>query len=229
MDPKKLFIDDRLKGVCAYCGAAANSRDHVPSKILLDEPYPQNIPVAESCTECNQGFSASEEYFACLIDCVINGTTTPNENFRKKIIATLTARPSIAQRIERGRETKPSGELLWQPETDRVKEVVLKLSRGHIAYELGIQRTDEPDLIEILPIPSMSEPMLESFYLLENGHLYPEIGSRAFINSLIGKPTAYEQWYTVQENRYHYSVGQSHGDWVKIVLSNYLTCHVAWC
>ncbi len=64
MDPKKLFIDERLKGNCAYCGAVADSRDHIPSRVLLDEPYPENIPVAESCTKCNGGFSSDEEYLA---------------------------------------------------------------------------------------------------------------------------------------------------------------------
>ena len=229
MDPKKLFIDDRLRGICTYCGAASTSRDHVPSKILLDEPYPKNLPVAESCTKCNQSFSISEEYFACLIECVINGTTSPNANFRKKIDATLNARPSIGQRIELGRKIDHSGNLLWQPEMDRVKEVVLKLARGHIAYELGIQRIDEPELVEILPIPNISTAELESFYLLESEHLYPEIGSRAFINSLTGKSTAYGMWNIVQENRYQYSVGQSNGDWVKLVFSNYLACNVVWC
>lgn len=229
MDPKKFFIDDRLRGLCVYCGAEADSRDHVPSKILLDEPYPENIPVAESCIECNQGFSASEEYLACFIDCVINGTTTPNKNFRNRIIATLIARPSIAKKIELSKKSDMSDGLLWQPESRRVKEVVLKLARGHIAYELGIQRIDAPDIIEIVPIPFMSKLELESFLSIENSHFYPEIGSRAFVNLLTGKPNAYEQWCAVQENRYQYSVGQSHGDWAKLILSNYLACHVAWC
>jgi hypothetical protein len=30
MDPKKLFVDDRLKVICAYFGVVASSRDHVP-------------------------------------------------------------------------------------------------------------------------------------------------------------------------------------------------------
>ena len=100
MNPKHLFIDQRFEGVCSYCGAPADSRDHVPSKILIDEPYPPNLPIAKSCVGCNQGFSASEEYVACLIDCVKNGTTEPNSEFRPKIAAALKARPTIAQRIE---------------------------------------------------------------------------------------------------------------------------------
>jgi hypothetical protein len=58
MDPKKLFIDERLKGICAYCGARPESRDHVPSRVLLDKPYPENLPVVEACFKCNGEFSA---------------------------------------------------------------------------------------------------------------------------------------------------------------------------
>lgn len=230
MDKRQLFFDERLKGLCAYCGAAADSRDHVPSRVLLDEPYPNNLPIAESCTKCNQGFSVSEEYFACLLECVIQGTTTPNENFRAKIAATLSARPTIAARIEKGKQIGADGGIIWMPEADPVKEVILKLARGHLTYEIGLQRTDDPVAIEIMAFPSMSEDARRTFFSLENevGHLYPEIGSRAFVSIVKGKPTAYDQWQVVQGGRYAYAVGQSAGDWVKMYISDYLACHVAW-
>lgn len=228
MDPKHLFIDQRFEGVCSYCGALADSRDHVPSKILLDEPYPLNLPVAESCTSCNQGFSSSEEYVACLIDCIKNGITEPNSNFRPKIAATLRARPAIAQRIEASKSVSEDGMIIWQPEGHRVREVLLKLARGHMAHELGIQHIDEPVSYEAIPIPSMSEKKLESFLKITPSPIYPEIGSRSFINSLKGKPTAYENWCIVQKSAYQYAVGQGARDWVKIVLGDYLTCLVAW-
>ena len=230
MDTRKLFFDDRLNGLCAYCGASADSRDHVPSRILLDEPYPDNLPVAESCTECNQGFSVSEEYFACLLECVIQGTTAPNDEFRAKIAATLSARPTIAARIEKGRRIGADGGLLWMPENDAVREVVLKLARGHLTFELGLQRTDDPVAVEIVALPSMSAQALHTFFSLgeESGHLYPEIGSRAFVSVLTGMPTAYYQWQVVQEGRYEYSVGQSAGDWAQILISDYLACRVVW-
>ena len=228
MDPKKLFIDDRLKGVCAYCGGIPGTRDHVPSKILLDEPYPENLPVAESCSSCNQGFSASEEYLACLIECVINGSTRPNESFRPKVAATLKARPAIANRIEAGKQVDASGNLIWQPERGRVEEVILKLARGHMAYELGIQRIDSPEVMDIFPLPSLTENQVENFFSLPSSHLYPEIGSRAFVSVCSGKQRAFESWLVIQDGRYQYAIGQSEGDWVKIVISNYLACHVAW-
>lgn len=230
MDPKKLFIDERLKGNCAYCGAGANSRDHVPSRVLLDEPYPENLPVAESCAKCNGGFSANEEYLACLIECVIQGTTQPNNKFRVKVARTLKACQSIAARIESGKTFDQNNNTAWQPEWERIKEIVLKLARGHVSYELGIQHTEEPKIVDILPIPYMSDDELEIFNSLNEdaGVLYPEIGSRAFVNLLSGKQTAYGEWHVVQDRRYRYAVGQSSGDWAKFVLSEYLACRVIW-
>ena len=56
----------------------------------------------------------------------------------------------------------------------------------------------------------------------------PEIGSRAFVNLFKEKPSGFESWYEVQSNRYQYAVGQSDGNWVKILISNYLACHIVW-
>jgi len=39
MNPCHLFMDERLTGMCVYCGAHPETRDHVPSKVLLDKPY----------------------------------------------------------------------------------------------------------------------------------------------------------------------------------------------
>jgi hypothetical protein len=230
MDPKKLFIDERLKGNCAHCGAGADSRDHIPSRVILDEPYPENLPVAESCSKCNGGFSADEEYLSCLIECVIHGTTEPNDRFREKVAKTLKARPSIAARIESGKSFDQNNNVIWQPEWASVREVVLKLARGHMSYELGLQHVEEPQIVDICPFPCFTEDELKRFNSLDedSGLLYPEIGSRAFVNLLSGKPTAYEEWHVVQKGRYRYAVGQSSGDWVKFILSEYLACRVVW-
>ena len=60
------------------------------------------------------------------------------------------------------------------------------------------------------------------------GILWPELGSRAFINSSSGKTSAYGEWRVIQDGRYRYAIGQSSGDWVKFVLSEYLACRVVW-
>ena len=67
MDPRHLFMDERLTGMCVYCGAQPETRDHVPSKVLLDEPYPPELPVVGACEKCNASFSMDEQYLACFL------------------------------------------------------------------------------------------------------------------------------------------------------------------
>ena len=63
--------DERLDLICSYCGINnPDTRDHVPSKILLDQPYPENLPVVPCCSKCNRSFSLDEEYVACLLECI---------------------------------------------------------------------------------------------------------------------------------------------------------------
>lgn len=65
------YSDERYDGLCSYYG---DTKDHVPSKVLLDNEFPENMYEVDCCLECNQGFSADEVYFACLIECIIHGS-----------------------------------------------------------------------------------------------------------------------------------------------------------
>jgi len=52
---------------CVYCGATANTRDHVPPKALLEEPRPINLRTVPACDSCNAGWSLDEEYMAVVL------------------------------------------------------------------------------------------------------------------------------------------------------------------
>ena len=60
MDPRKLFVDERMTGMCVYCGGQPDTRDHVPSRVLLDDPLPDNLPVVDACRACNESFSRTK-------------------------------------------------------------------------------------------------------------------------------------------------------------------------
>ena len=79
MDQLSDFADDRLIDGCIYCGGMAETRDHVLSRILLDPPYPKNLPVVGACQQCNQGFSKDEQYLVCLLGSVLAGSTDPDK------------------------------------------------------------------------------------------------------------------------------------------------------
>ena len=75
------FVDERQKTWCIRCAremrGLRNSRDHVPSKVLLRKPYPTNLPVVDICSRCNAGFAKDEEYVAVFMSAVLSGSSEP--------------------------------------------------------------------------------------------------------------------------------------------------------
>ena len=227
MDPRKLFADERFNGLCAYCGSAPSSRDHVPSKVLLDEPYPLDLPVVEACESCNNGFSNDERYLACMLECVLAGTTDFNLVSRGKVSRTLEMRPDLATSIEASKTRDASGNLVWMPDEEKGRNVILKLARGHLAYEYSEPRLDAPESVSFVPMRLMPEERLRQFETVPDGWGWPEIGSRAFQRALVvGKDGFLDDgWQSIQLGRYRYLVYE-YG--VRMVLSEYLACEVAW-
>lgn len=55
-------------GVCAYCGETESlTDDHVPPKLMLEEPYPKNLVTVPACFDCNQKFQKDDEYTRTVI------------------------------------------------------------------------------------------------------------------------------------------------------------------
>ena len=53
--------------LCIYCNrAVANTVDHIPPKLLLAKPYPDNLLTVPSCFECNSSFQKHDEYTRVL-------------------------------------------------------------------------------------------------------------------------------------------------------------------
>lgn len=220
-------LDNRLVGACAYCGGEGTTADHVPSRALLDEPYPDNLMVVSACRPCNSGHSLDEEYLACFIECVVSGSAEPGGVGRLKIRRSLAQNPRLAAQLAASRiGTEP---MIWKPEMERVRNVMVKLARGHTAYEFNEPQTDEPESVGFMPLPAMSNEQLEAFEDVSGSGFagWPEIGSRAFMSLVEGHPeSAFGRWMTVQPGRYRYSVPDQFA--VRMVLSEYLACEVRW-
>lgn len=143
MDPRQLFADERHGAFCVFCGAEPTTREHVASRILLDDPLPEDLPLVYSCHACNNGFSRDEEYLACLIDCVVSGLSDPALIRREKVRASLRHSPALAARIAFGRSEDGAGTVIWKPEDDRVRNVIVKLVRAHAAHQYSERRLEE--------------------------------------------------------------------------------------
>jgi hypothetical protein len=226
------FLDQRLGKGCAYCGGPGGTSDHVPSKVFLSEPVPANLPAVDSCPGCNQGFSLDEEYLACFLECVLTGSTKPEAINRDAIRRAIGSKPALRARIEASRQQTGNDPPTWLPDGNRVRNVLLKLARGHVAYELSEYRLDEPSDYWAVPLSSMSPNARADFERAGSGEQrgWPEVGSRAFLRA-VGEPAYTDEqgpWVHVQPGRYRYTVDGHTGVTVRLVLAEYLASEATW-
>ena len=241
MEQIKCFADDRLINGCIYCSGFDDTRDHVPSKVFLDPPYPENLPVVGACRKCNISFSEDEEYVACLIESIISGTTNPKHIRRSKVSNIFNRSPKLRDRIESVRYIK-NEQTHFGIEVNRIENVLLKLARGHAAYELAQLTQRKPTLFQYAPLHSLDEEKLEEFESCHVTESFGEVGSRSIqrilvtqisLQSTTGEKTSHtlliNDWIEVQEGRYRYlAIEDYYGIKIKIVLSEFLACEVVW-
>jgi hypothetical protein len=200
--------------------------------VLLDKPYPEdlNLPTVLACGTCNNEFSRDEPYMACLIDCVLAGSVDPHRVGREKVRQLLTARPHFGAEILAGRQQQTDGTLVWQPDSARVRNVALKLARGHAAYELSEPKLADPDHLWIGPLCTLTPDQRAEFESVRPAMGWPEIGSRAFIRTLVVGHDVYMDngWMVIQPGRYRYIVSWADGTLVRVVLSEYLAVEATW-
>jgi hypothetical protein len=228
MDQIRCYGDERLVVSCVYCGnGPIETRDHVPSRILLDDPFPENLPIVPACSACNQDFSLDEEYLACLVECIVCGSTDPRALRRPKVARRLAKQPKLAALLERAHSRTGSASHFCIDE-ERVKRIVAKLARGHAAFELHEPQVDRPDSLMALPIPLMAQEQIFAFEKPPSSPIWPEVGSRAMSRLVEGGDSA-STWIEVQPGRYRYLAAVTGGSTiVRIVLSEYLAGEAIW-
>lgn len=221
----KNYGDTRQSEVCAYCGRTTQTRDHVPSRVLLDEPFPENLSVVPACLLCNNEASSDEEYLACLVECVICGTTDPAKVGREKIRRALVKQHALQERLMAalGWENEQP---FFNIELDRVERIVVKLARGHALYELNEPQFAQPSSVIISPLHLLDNNVREAFEntFVPGFAIWPEVGSRAMQRLVQNE----HGWIEVQRGRYRYLTTIDAVVRVRLVLSEYLACEVIW-
>jgi hypothetical protein len=226
MEQLKSFAEQRLIANCMFCAGRTETRDHCPSRILLDEPYPAHLPVLPACAACNAGFSLDEEYFACLIECARTGSIEAVT--RPKIQRILEQKPALAQRLKQARAITEDGGTIFSVEYERAKSVVIKLARGHAAFELSEPKHNDPSHIMIIPIHLLDAGARDHFENSPAPIVWPEVGSRAMQRMLVVDAKAHSDWIEVQEGQYRYLAVAGGAVMIRFVVSKYLACEVIW-
>ena len=230
------YSDDRFRETCIPCSEGhkdvAYNRDHVPSKVFLDCPYPRNLPVVHMCQKCNSGFSRDEEYLAALLGSVIYGSSEPDPKGFPIAARILDYSPRLRQRIDQASNIQGTiwgePETQWTPESDRIARVIIKNARGHALFELGQLFQSHPSCLGFIPIPSLSDDQRVQFERQPDNAFLAEVGTRMMQRMTIGDLLP-EGWVDVQTGTYRYAVYQLPEQVaVRMVLREYLACEVSW-
>lgn len=217
------FGDSRTGAACAFCGRAKATRDHVPSRVLLDEPFPFDLPVIGACQPCNNGFLIDEEYLACLVECVLAASTDPACVGRPKVARILERKPALRQRLDAARTVGANG-CEFSVERDRVERVLVKLAIGHALHELHEVASEVPSNVWFHPIALLDDEARNAFESVEAPMVWPEVGSRAMQRMAAGE----YGWLEVQPGRYRFLATVGGSARIRMVLSEHLACEVLW-
>lgn len=217
--------DERLRGFCVYCGGPFETRDHIPPRVFLDKPYPINLPVVPACKICNQKMSIDEEYVACFLECVISGSTTFQDIERDKIANILKRKPKLVAKLKELRQTLLDNRTWFRVESNRIRDMIIKLARGHIAFEQSQSHLEEPSAIFFSPFIQMDAKQIEAFESILPNQIFPEVGSRG-MQRLIEQGSG---WIIAQPQRYRYlTLVDLNKIIVRFVIREYLACQVTW-
>ncbi len=188
--------------------------------------FSDDLPVVPACRQCNASFSADEQYLACLVACVLAGSTDPRTIARSSIKRTLEHSAPLQARIENAR-TVDGGKIVFRAEQERVNSVITKLAQGHALHELHEPRPTEPDVVWAVPLALLSEPDLFSFERPEGPSVWPEVGSRAMQRLIVDQEPDLP-WVVVQPGMYRYLASPHCGTTVHIVIQEYLAGYAHW-
>lgn len=217
---------------CIYCGGLAKTREHVPSKSFLSEDFPDNLPTVPACFDCNNGYSNDEKYISSYL-----------ETLKSFIYKGYTLKPNIDKRFEKDQHLK---ELIYsqiQKQEDKINftfdekrllNVIVKLARGHVAYELDYVDFDELPRIWYRFDFELTQEERREFNTIPLMDKAPEVGSRwtshvGIIEDESGMIATISEWNQVEDNVYRYNAYISDGHiCVKFCVGEFLFCYLEW-
>jgi len=230
------YADERHKGWCIHCktvlGNVESNLDHVPSRTILDRPFPNDLPTVRICKSCNTSFSNDEEYFTAFLGSVLAGSAAPDQQVvarSEKILGSNhRLQDEIDSQLQIVKDAEGNDQITFVPDMAKIQNVVVKNARGHVLFEHGQPAEGEPARVAIQPIPTLSPDILANFETIDYGAGWPEVGSRLMQRLVTGDDMRPDGWVVVQPNVYRFAVMDKDQFVVRTVIREYLATEVAW-
>lgn len=230
------FVDERHKAWCIHCGevlaSVETNLDHVPSKSILDRPFPENLPTIRICRSCNTSFSNDEEYFIAFLGSVLAGSANPDhqvvERAEKTLSQNLRLQHEIEAQLRVEKDSDGNDRVVFVPDIERIRNVVIKNARGHVFFEHGQPALGEPANVAIEPLQNLTPEAVRLFEKIDYGPGWPEVGSRLMSRLISGEDMRADGWVIVQPNVYRFAVVDDGQFVVRTVIREYLATEVVW-
>lgn len=223
----------RFDSICIYCRTnVANSREHLPSRIFLDTPYPEEYSVVPACDKCNGGFSADEVYVSSFIDKLRNELSNNGFPLREKTISAINHDKELEKILNEQIRTE-NGKILVNYVPESFSKILIKLAKGHLCQAQDkVFDSDCSTECNFKFKPDLSEDELYHFEELPHVDKVSECGSD-FTHGLlivagIGLPSQiFVPWKEVQDGNYRYLTYFEHDNYiVRIIICETLFAEV---
>jgi hypothetical protein len=169
--------------LCIYCNlAAADTVDHIPPKLLLAKPYPDNLLTVPSCLKCNRSFQKHDEYTRVIasidlrnskhqtvkvnLPTVLRSLRRPEAGGFSKYLASKTLPSTVL-----GADGKPMGQII-EADHKRLNATGERIVRGLHFVETNLPVPLAAHMrVASIPCVSASEPkpMIQQVALLYHG------------------------------------------------------------
>jgi hypothetical protein len=162
---------------------------------------------------------------------------------RAKIARILERKPQLRAMIEAAKQADDAP-VAYLVDDARLRAFVLKLARGHAAFEISAKYRGDPTHLACGLLSWLTPDAVEVFDQPLPAEIWPEIGCRLMqrecvlnvnLQSAAGEggrdiTLLMFDWIEVQPDRYRYLVSPvgAEGVVVRVVLSEFLACEVIW-
>lgn len=231
----KIIYDKKSYSDCIYCGEEANTREHIPSKVFLSRPFPENLAIVPACSNCNNSFSNDELFLSLLIERLKCRSFTVNYAVSEDMESRQNQNERLVNDIDEAIENGRLDEL-----ENKILRILHKLAIGHAVYELAEGYCIKDGKISYSFVDRMSLEEVDDFTLPYNitNEPLPEVGNRVFDRILILElqsealvdseervlvPLILLDWVDVQDEKYTYTC-YKFGDYieVKMIINDYM-------
>lgn len=225
----------RFNSTCIYCRTnVANSREHLPSRIFLDTPYPEEYSIVPACEKCNGSFSSDEVYVSSFIDKLRSALSNNAFPLREKTISAINHDKELAKILNEQIRTE-NGKILVNYVTESFLKILIKLAKGHLCQDQD--KVFESDCLVEVNFkfkPDLSKDEIYQFEELPSVDKSSECGSDfthglLIIEGLGLTSQVFVPWNEVQDGNYRYLTYLDHNNYVvRIVICETLFAEVLY-